>query len=173
MKETILAIAGRSGLYRLVSRGHGNLIVEALDATKKRTVAGARDRVTALNEVSMYTDDEDVPLMTAFANLFAAQKGKRVEIDLKKADAAELAKYMTQALPNYDRDRVHNSDIKKLLQWYNVLVDAGQTDFEDADEAAPAEEKAEPKAVPAEEKAEPKAEEKAEKKPAKKTAKKA
>ena len=61
MKDTILAIAGRPGLYRLISQGRGMLIVESIDAQKKRMPAGARDRVTALNEVSMYTEGEDRP----------------------------------------------------------------------------------------------------------------
>ena len=66
MKEVILAIAGKPGLYRLVSRGRNMLIVESIDAAKKRMPAGDRDRVTSLNDVSMYTDDEDVALMEVF-----------------------------------------------------------------------------------------------------------
>ncbi len=131
MQDTILAIAGKPGLYKLLSQGRGALIVETLDAEKKRTTAGARDRVTALNDVSMYTDGEDVELMTVFQTLYNAKGGQLVELDVKKATAEELAEVMETALPNYDRDRVYNNDIRKLVQWYNLLVKAGYTEFED------------------------------------------
>lgn len=129
MKETILSISGRPGLFRLVSSGRGNLIVETIDDAKKRLPAGARDRVTSLNDVSMYTDDDDAPLMDVFQNIANANDGKAVDINVKTASSKELANFMATALPNYDRDRVHQSDIKKLIQWYNILVNNGYTDF--------------------------------------------
>lgn len=129
MKETILSISGRPGLFRLVSSGRGNLIVETIDDAKKRLPAGARDRVTSLNDVSMYTDDDDAPLMDVFQNIANANDGKAVDINVKTASSKELADFMATALPNYDRDRVHQSDIKKLIQWYNILVNNGYTDF--------------------------------------------
>lgn len=129
MKETILSISGRPGLFRLVSSGRGNLIVETIDDAKKRLPAGARDRVTSLNDVSMYTDDDDAPLMDVFQNIANAKDGKAVDINVKTASSKELADFMATALPNYDRDRVHQSDIKKLIQWYNILVNNGYTDF--------------------------------------------
>ena len=129
MKETILSISGRPGLFRLVSSGRGNLIVETIDDAKKRLPAGARDRVTSLNDVSMYTDDDDAPLMDVFQNIANAHDGKAVDINVKTASSKELADFMATALPNYDRDRVHQSDIKKLIQWYNILVNNGYTDF--------------------------------------------
>ena len=144
MKETILSISGRPGLFRLVSSGRGNLIVETIDAAKKRLPAGARDRVTSLNDVSMYTDDDDAPLMDVFQNIANANDGKAVDINVKTASSKELADFMATALPNYDRDRVHQSDIKKLIQWYNILVNNGYTDFAVKEEEV--EEKAEEKA---------------------------
>lgn len=129
MKETILSISGRPGLFRLVSSGRGNLIVETIDDAKKRLPAGARDRVTSLNDVSMYTDEDDAPLMDVFQNIANANDGKAVDINIKTASSKELADFMAKALPNYDRDRVHQSDIKKLIQWYNILVNNGYTDF--------------------------------------------
>lgn len=129
MKETILSISGRPGLFRLVSSGRGNLIVETIDDAKKRLPAGARDRVTSLNDVSMYTNDDDAPLMDVFQNIANANDGKAVDINVKTASSKELADFMATALPNYDRDRVHMSDIKKLIQWYNILVNNGFTDF--------------------------------------------
>lgn len=112
MKDIILAISGKPGLYRLVSQGHNMLIVETIDANKKRIPAGVRDRVTSLNDVSMYTDEDDKPLMEIFENIKNKENGQAVALDYKKASAAELADFMAAVLPNYDRDRVYNTDIK-------------------------------------------------------------
>lgn len=142
MQDTILAISGKPGLYRLVSQGRGMLIVETVDATKKRIPAGARDRVTSLNDVSMYTNEDDKPLMEIFQAISDKEGGKRTSIDYKKASKAELADFMAAVLPDYDRDRVHDSDIKKLIQWYNILVDGGYTQFVESTEAAATEEPA-------------------------------
>ena len=129
MQDTILSIAGRPGLYRLVAQGRGNLIVEAVDATKKRFVAGARDRVTSLNDVSMYTTEEDKPLMDIFESIRQYTDGKVTALSHKTASNDELAAFMQAVLPNYDADRVHFSDIRKLIQWYNILIEGGYTDF--------------------------------------------
>ena len=144
MTETILSITGRPGLFRLLSSGRGSLIVETIDSQKKRMPVGARDRVTSLNDISMYTDEDDTPLMDVFQNIANANAGKPVDIKVKTASNKELTDFMATALPNYDRDRVHMSDIKKLIQWYNILVNNGYTDFAEAEEDA--EEKAEEKA---------------------------
>lgn len=134
MKDTILSISGRSGLFRLVSRGNRNLIVESIDDEKKRLAVGERDRVSSLNDITMYSDDDNVELMSIFKNIFEAHKGKAIELNHKTASTAELEKFMAEALPTYDRDRVHTSDIRKLLQWYNILVKNGYTDFETEEE---------------------------------------
>ena len=137
MKQTILAISGKPGLYKLVSRGNNSLIVEALDATHKRMPAFGNDRITSLADIAMFTETDDVPLMTILASLRDLEGGKESSLNYKKASPAELHKYFTKVLPEWDRDRVHNSDIKKLIQWYNILVKAGVTDFEE--EMAPTE----------------------------------
>ena len=134
MKDTILSISGRSGLFRLVSRGNRNLIVESIDDEKKRLAVGERDRVSSLNDITMYSDDDNVELMSIFKNIFEAHKGKAIELNHKTASTAELEKFMAEAQPTYDRDRVHTSDIRKLLQWYNILVKNGYTDFETEEE---------------------------------------
>lgn len=138
MKDTILSISGRSGLFRLVSRGNRNLIVESIDDEKKRLAVGERDRVSSLNDITMYSDDDNVELMSIFKNIFEAHKGQAIDLNHKTATTAELEKFMAEALPTYDRDRVHTSDIRKLLQWYNILVKNGYTDFEteETEEAA-------------------------------------
>lgn len=81
------------------------MIVETLDEQKRRFPVGLRDRVTSLNDVSMYTDDEDVPLFTVFKNIYEKQEGKPVEWNIKKASDKELGDFMAMALPTYDRDR--------------------------------------------------------------------
>lgn len=137
MKQTILAISGKPGLYKLVSRAKNSLVVEALDDTHKRMPAFGTDRITSLADIAMFTDDEDVPLMKVLASLRDLEKGKPSSLNIKKASSDELKDYFTKVLPAWDRDRVHSSDIKKLIQWYNILINNGITDFED--EMAPTE----------------------------------
>lgn len=129
MKETIIAVSGKPGLYKLVSRGNNNLIVETVDAAKKRLPIFASDRVTSLRDTAMYTDSEDKPLMQILDALYKKEDGKETSLNYKKASSAELREYFASFLPDFDRDRVHDSDIKKLLQWYNILVKNDITDF--------------------------------------------
>ena len=143
MKETILAIAGKPGLYKLVTRGKNNLIVEALDATHRRQPAFATDRITSLGDIAMFTETDDVPLMTVLDNMKKLEDGKKASINEKKASGKELQDYFTKVLPEWDRDRVQNSHIKKLITWYNILIDNGITDFkeETEEQKTPEEEK--------------------------------
>lgn len=128
--ETILSIAGKPGLYRLVSRGKGTLIVETLDGSHRRMPAFATDRVTSLGDIAMYTDADDVPLWQVLKSVGEKEQGKEASINYKKCPGKELREYFATVLPNFDQDRVHDSDIKKLLQWYNILVTNGFADFE-------------------------------------------
>ena len=132
MLETILAISGKPGLYRLVSRGNRSLIIETLDKAKKRMPAFGTDRVISLADIAMYTDSEEVPLRQVLKNIFAKEGGKIASVDPKKASKEELAEFVGEVLPNFDRDRVFPSDMKKLVQWYNILVENGITDFDEA-----------------------------------------
>lgn len=129
--ETILSISGKPGLYKLVSRGKMNLIVEALDDSHKRIPAFATDRVTSLGDIAMYTDAEDVPLWKVLDNLNKKENGNKSSFNYKKSSSKELRDYFTEVLPNFDQDRVHDSDIKKLIQWYNILIEAGISNFEE------------------------------------------
>lgn len=131
MQQTILAISGKPGLYKLVSRGKNNLIVESLDDTHRRIPAFATDRITSLADIAMFTDTDDVPLMDVLENLKALEDGKKASINEKKASGKELQDYFSKVLPEWDRERVHNSDIKKLISWYNILVENGITDFKE------------------------------------------
>lgn len=128
--ETILSISGKPGLYKLVSRGKMNLIVEALDATHRRQPAFATDRVTSLADISMYTDAEDIPLWQVLKNVGEKEGCKPCQVNYKKATGTELREYFATVLPNFDQERVHDSDIRKLIQWYDILVNNGITDFE-------------------------------------------
>ena len=94
--------------------------------------AFATDRVTSLADIAMYTDAEDVPLMNILASIRDKEEGKEIAFDFKKVSSKELREYFAQVLPDFDRDRVHDSDIKKLLTWYNILVKNGITDFEES-----------------------------------------
>jgi polyphosphate kinase len=118
------------------------LIVESISPEKKRIPAGVRDRVTSLNDVSMYTEEDDKPLMEIFEAIKQKEDGKEVSLDYRHASPAELAEFMAAVLPNYDRDRVYNTDIKKLIQWYNILAANGVTDFVDEKTEAADSEKA-------------------------------
>ena len=131
MSETILSIAGKPGLFKLVSRGKANLIVEALDETHRRQPAFATDRVTSLGDITMFTTDDDIRLGEVLIKLRNKESSQPASLNWRKASATELHNYFAEIVPNYDRDRVHNSDIKKLIQWYNILFSAGITDFEE------------------------------------------
>ena len=136
MQQTVLAIAGKPGLYKLVTRGNNNLIVEALDATHKRMPAFATDRITSLGDIAMFTETDDVPLTDVLENLKNLEGGKKASINEKKASSAELREYFSKVLPEWDQDRVKDSHIKKLITWYNILIEAGITDFKDAEPKA-------------------------------------
>ena len=131
MLEKILAISGKPGLYKLLSRGNNSLIVETLDAQKKRMPVFGTDKVISLADIAMYTDDEEVPLRRVFKNILEKEGGKKTNLDYKKASKDELAAFMGEALPNYDRDRVYPADMKKLAHWYNILIENEITDFEE------------------------------------------
>ena len=136
MQQTVLAIAGKPGLFKLISRAKNSLIVEALDATHKRQPAFGTDRITSLADIAMFTDTEDVPLTDVLDSMKTIEEGKKSSLDLKKASGDELREYFAKVLPAFDRERVHNSDIKKLIQWYNILINAGITEFKNEEEEA-------------------------------------
>lgn len=132
MLETILAISGKPGLYKLVSRGNSNLIVETLDAEHKRMPVFATDRVISLSDIAMYTDIEEVPLRQVMKNIQQKENGGPTSLDPRKATKQELTAYVAEVLPEFDRDRVYPSDMKKLLTWYNLLLENGITDFDES-----------------------------------------
>ena len=127
MLKTILSIAGRPGLFRLVNRGKNMLIVEAI-ATGKRTPAYAHDKVISLGDISIYTNDGDIPLGEVLEKVKVANNG--AEIDIKAiGDDQAVRDYFETILPSYDQEKVYTTDIKKLLTWYNLLLAAGISEF--------------------------------------------
>lgn len=132
MLETILAISGKPGLYRLVSHGNRSLVVESMDAAKKRMPVFGTDKVISLADIAMYTDAEEVPLRQVLNAVKEKEQGAASAFPYKKASKDELSAYLAEVLPNFDRDRVYPSDVKKLIQWYNILVENGVTDFNEA-----------------------------------------
>lgn len=125
MLKTILSISGKPGLYKLISQGKNMLIVESISADKKRLPAYGNEKIISLADIAMYTDDAEVPLGEVLDSIKAKENGVVASIDPKKATADELRQYMTEILPDYDRDRVYVTDIKKLISWYNILVSNG------------------------------------------------
>lgn len=147
MLRDILSITGKPGLYKLVSRGNNMLIVESL-LDGKRIPTYARDKIVSLGEISMYTMGEDIALNEVLIKLGEKEGLKMASIDPKKADNDQLRDFFGEVLPDFDRDRVYPSDIRKLIQWYNLLINAGITDFtinEEGEEVALEEKKQETK----------------------------
>lgn len=128
MFKDILAITGKPGLFKLVSRGNNMLIVESL-IDGKRMPTYARDKIVSLADVSMYTMDDDMPLSEVLTKLGEMEQLSKASVDPKKADNQQLRDYFAKFMPNFDQDRVYPSDIKKLIVWYNLLIDAGIKDF--------------------------------------------
>ncbi len=131
----ILAISGSAGLFKFVAQSKGGIIVESLDETKKRMNVSGSAKVSSLGDIAMFTVSSEVSLGEVFETIFAKNEGKTVAIT-SKSTPSDLAAFMVTALEDYDTERVHNSDIKKLAQWYNILVNAGVTKFTESEEAA-------------------------------------
>ena len=133
LKE-ILAISGQPGLYKYVAQSARGVIVESL-LDGRRMNASANARVSALSEISMFTEGDDIALADVFTRIYA-HTGGQPAIDPKSSPEALKAAF-AEVLPEYDRDRVHVSDIKKCFSWYNLLVGVGFTEFKlPTDEAA-------------------------------------
>ena len=151
----IISISGRPGLYKVIAQGKNSIIVESL-IDNKRFPAYSTDRISALEDISIYTYDDDKPLKEILEGLYKKVDGQ--EAPSHKEDLSVLQECLSDVLPDYDEERVYPSDIKKLFQWYNILFKAGVLKPEEVVEETKEEKPVEPEAVV----------EKAEKKPAKK-----
>ncbi len=142
----VVAISGKPGLFLVSSQGAGKLIVESL-LDGKKTPAFANDKISSLEEISIFTTGEDKPLKEVFMSIHE-KMGDKIDFDPKKASPVELREKFLLVLPDYDEDAVYQSDMKKVFQWYQLLNDKGILDFsvenkeEVKAEEAPAEKKA-------------------------------
>ena len=127
MLKEILSISGKPGLYKLISYGKNQLVVEGLK-DKKRIPAYSRDRIISLGDIAMYTTGEEVPLGKVMESIYAKYEGKTVNVK-EYEKPGQLVDFMLGVLPDFDQDRVYSSDIKKLINWYNLLVENGFTTF--------------------------------------------
>ncbi len=127
--DKILAISGKPGLYELKTQTRTGFVAESLLDGKKISV-GMSSNVSILSEIAIYTLTEEVPLRKVFKSIQEKEQGTTTSISHKDGKDT-LEEYFFEVLPDYDEDRVYASDIKKVVQWYNILVDKGITDFEE------------------------------------------
>lgn len=118
----IITISGKPGLYKILSQTKTGFIVESLLDQKRLPIASANN-VSLIENIAIYTYEEEVPLLTVFKSIF--EKENREKTISHKENSKKLTLYFSEILPNYDEERVYVSNIKKIIQWYNILVDAG------------------------------------------------
>ncbi len=134
MLREILAITGKPGLFKIISQGNRVLLVEDLKS-KKRFPAHSRDKVVSLGDIAMYTDSGDKPLGEILDLVYAHNDGK--EIDVKALiSEGKLRDEFEAVIPDFDKERVYDNDIKKLFTWYNLLVSEGYTKFTEDEPAS-------------------------------------
>lgn len=132
MLREILAITGKPGLFKILSHSGKTLIVEEL-VTGKRMPVSARDRVVSLGDIAMYTESDDKPLGEILDIIYAKEDGKNLNVKEIISEKGLKAKF-EEYIPDFDKDRVHDSDVKKLFTWYNILVDKGFSKFTEEEE---------------------------------------
>ena len=125
--QDILAISGEPGLYQYIASSRNGVIAESLVTGARKNFSGTHARVSSLAEISIFTEDEDVTLSQVLSDLYAHTKGEQTISH--KASEGELRELFGVVIPGYDRERFHLSDMRKVAQWFNILVAAGMTDF--------------------------------------------
>ena len=128
--EKVLAIAGKPGLYRLIAQTRGGFVAESL-LDKKRLSVNVQQNVSVLSEIAIYTLTEEVPLKKVFEKIKEKEKGQQTSVKAKDSKD-KLEEYFFEILPDYDEDRVYASDIKKVIQWYNLLQEHDMLDSDDS-----------------------------------------
>ncbi|MCK4570259.1 MAG: DUF5606 domain-containing protein [Bacteroidales bacterium] len=130
----IMSISGKPGLYKMLSHTKTGMLVESMDGQKKFPVF-AHEKISSLEEISIFTETDDIPLKEAFKKIYELLEGEKALSH--KSPVNELKDFFDDAVPDYDKERVYVSDIKKVIQWYNVLHEMKLLDFtEEEDEAA-------------------------------------
>lgn len=143
MLKEIISITGKPGLFKMIGHGNRRIIVEDV-MTGRRFPALERDKILSLGDIAMYTQGDDKPLGEILDAVYATQEGK--EIDVKAVEAAgQLRDLFRTILPDFDEDRVHESDIRKLFSWYNILLKSGMTKFTEDEEEKAGDDKTEEK----------------------------
>lgn len=132
MLKGILAISGQPGLFKMIAESKNNIIVESLE-TGKRMPAYSSSKISALEDIAIYTNDGDVPLKDVFKAIYEKENGGSA-ISHKTAPG-KLKSYFAEVLTSYDRDRVYVSDIKKVMLWYNILLEKKMLDFSEGEQA--------------------------------------
>ena len=130
--DKILSIGGKPGLYKLLTQTRTGFIAESL-LDKRKVSVGMSSNVSVLSEIAIYTLEEELPLRAVFEKISLKEKGGKTAVG-HKDDKLKLEEYFFEILPNYDEDRVYVSDIKKVIQWYNILNDQGLTNFSEDSE---------------------------------------
>lgn len=128
MLRTILTITGRPGLYKVIAHSNRNAIIVESLVDKKRLPSFANEKAVALSDIAMFTEDGEKPLHEIFELVKAKENGQRASIE-PNVSGAELFAWFGEILPDFDRDRVHPGDVKKLVQWYNLLIANDITEF--------------------------------------------
>ncbi|MDR1103218.1 MAG: DUF5606 domain-containing protein, partial [Tannerella sp.] len=153
MLKTILSVSGRPGLFKLISQGKSLMIIESL-VEKKRIPVYARDKAISLGDISVYTNEAEAPLYDVLNHIKAKEESRPVALELVNGTSAELRAYMAEVFPEFDRNRVYPTDIKRILVWYNTLLSVGITEFDpqkketEKEEAEEIEPKEESKKIP-------------------------
>lgn len=127
--KDIMSVSGQSGLFRFVSQGRNGIIVESF-TDNKRSFVSASQKVSSLADIAIFTDGEEVPLKDVLKSIHEMEPG--VPAPDPKSPPDILIKFMEKILPNYDRERVYMSDIKKLVSWYNSLLELKLLNFEES-----------------------------------------
>ncbi len=144
LKE-IMSVSGQSGLFRFISQGRNGIIVEAF-SDKKRSFINASSKVSSLEDIAIFTSEEEVPLKQVLKNIFELENGGPAPDP--KSSPEELKTFMEKVLPTYDQEKVYISDIKKLVTWYNTLLSLNMLSFEEEPAAEKATEETAAAAVP-------------------------
>lgn len=128
MLKDILSIAGRPGLFKLLSTNRSNFVVESL-SDKRRMPIASSERVVSLKEISLYTTAEDMLLGDVLEKIYQKEQGAPIDLAKLGKEKENYFETMASYLPQFDRERVHANEIKKLFTWYNILVASGFTSF--------------------------------------------
>ena len=133
MLKDILSISGHSGLFKLVAQSTKSIIVESLETHQKMPVYFS-SKVSALEDIAIYTEDEEIPLAQIFEKIYKMENKGKTSVTAKSS-SEDIKEYFGDILPDYDKERVYVSDMKKVLNWYNILLSQNMLNFEEQKKA--------------------------------------